>query len=1147
MSRYRNKILNVLAVGFLLTTFSTLYGQGLPRDYARSGITILQSDTKQLVLEVHFPAPQLIKPVHTEPGYFNLSLPGSYHSNVPGMPDLPVLNRMIEIPFEASYQISVTEMVGRDLVIPDSYMGMELSPVQPPRPKSAAGERPFVKNAEVYTKNEWFDYGSVRILDDGIMRNARIARLSISPVKYQPVTRQIQYLESAVIHITFSGGVSNPLGFKQNFASPLTDPSSVTLNGSAFQISSPITGPVHYVILSDSMFLNTLQPFIAWKKKKGFKVTEVYKGSPGVGSTTTSMKAFLKGIWDGSSPSNPAPTYLLIAGDVAQIPAFNGTAGNHVTDLYYAEYTGDIYPELEYGRYSATSVAQLQAQIDKTLMVEQYSMPSPGYLTNGLLVAGNDATYASVWANGQMYYAENEYVNTSNGMQPHVFPYPASSGQLTQIVQRFNEGVSLVNYSAHGSSSGWSDPAFTSTTVSSLTNTGRYPTVISNACETGKFGLSQCFAESIVRAENKGAVGHIGASDLTYWDEDYYFAVGLGPIVVNPSFSQSASGFYDRLFHTHGEPYSQWWTTQGGIVQAGNLAVTQSGQSVPYYWEIYHLMGDPSLMPWLGIPISPVVSFLSTLPTGLSQVSVQAGPYQYVALSYNGQIHGAGVTDGAGVINLQIQPFTQPANALLSITGQNKIPFFDTIHFVTPTGPFILADSMSYIDLGGNSNQITDAGESILLNVRVKNFTSFASGNLTLKLQITDNYITLTDSLHTLSGIAGMASVNIASAFSFQIKDFVPDQHTVSGVIRIENGSQYWNTPVGFTINSAVVEVHDVIITDFSGNNNGLFEPGEPFEFRVKLKNTGHAALQNLVVNLSQDHPLVQLNIPQITMPLFNAQQSHELVFAAQMMNFPLPKGSVVKLEVNAVKGNYGDTLVLYRMMDLLKENFEDSTAAQFPWIFTGSQPWFYTTESPYEGAFCIRSGNIPNQSSTSFQLDMPVLSHDSIRFAYKVSSEEDYDFLIFSINQQDVGRWSGLQPGWDVVSFPVDSGMNRFTWTYSKDYYTIEGSDCAWIDYIIFPVTSVCIGVQKPTGMSVTFEAYPNPVNGKLQVRITDGSPAGGRILLCQPTGAVVQQHPVDGINATCTFDTGSLPSGIYLLILETPGGSIVRKIIKY
>ena len=35
-------------------------------------------------------------------------------------------------------------------------------------------------------------------------------------------------------------------------------------------------------------------------------------------------------------------------------------------------------------------------------------------------------------------------------------------------------------------------------------------------------------------------------------------------------------------------------------MHAGNLAVTEAGGAEQYYWEIYHVMGDPSLMPYIG-------------------------------------------------------------------------------------------------------------------------------------------------------------------------------------------------------------------------------------------------------------------------------------------------------------------------------------------------------------------------------------------------------------------------------------------------------------------------------------------------------------------------------------------------------------------
>ena len=96
----------------------------------------------------------------------------------------------------------------------------------------------------------------------------------------------------------------------------------------------------------------------------------VYTDDPNVGTTTTSIKNYLKGLYDNATESAPAPTFLLLVGDVAQIPAFNGTTDNHVTDLYYASWTtGDNIPDCYYGRFSATNASQLAPQIEKNAHV----------------------------------------------------------------------------------------------------------------------------------------------------------------------------------------------------------------------------------------------------------------------------------------------------------------------------------------------------------------------------------------------------------------------------------------------------------------------------------------------------------------------------------------------------------------------------------------------------------------------------------------------------------------------------------------------------------------------------------------------------------------------------------------------------------
>ena len=71
-----------------------------------------------------------------------------------------------------------------------------------------------------------------------------------------------------------------------------------------------------------------------------------------------------------------------------------------------------------------------------------------------------------------------------------------------------------------------------------------------------------------------------------------------------------------------------------------------------------------------------------------------------------------------------------------------------------------------------------------------------------------------------------------------------------------------------------------------------------------------------------------------------------------------------------------------------------------------------------------------------------------------KVSSESEYDYLRFYIDGVQKEQWSG-EVAWSNVTYAVTPGLHTFKWTYSKDVSVVAGSDCAWVDYIIFPRSS--------------------------------------------------------------------------------------------
>jgi hypothetical protein len=77
------------------------------------------------------------------------------------------------------------------------------------------------------------------------------------------------------------------------------------------------------------------------------------------------------------------------------------------------------------------------------------------------------------------------------------------------------------------------------------------------------------------------------------------------------------------------------------------------------------------------------------------------------------------------------------------------------------------------------------------------------------------------------------------------------------------------------------------------------------------------------------------------------------------------------------------------------------------------------------------------------------------------VSSEPEYDYLSFWLNDVEIFRKSGENP-WTDAAVPVTAGFNKMEWRYSKDQSVSGGADCAWIDFIDFAESSAVSYIQK-------------------------------------------------------------------------------------
>ena len=62
--------------------------------------------------------------------------------------------------------------------------------------------------------------------------------------------------------------------------------------------------------------------------------------------------------------------------------------------------------------------------------------------------------------------------------------------------------------------------------ISSLQNYDKFGVLIGNCCQSNKFDVADNSVKDILRASNKVFIAYIGGSNNTYWDEDYWWAVG---------------------------------------------------------------------------------------------------------------------------------------------------------------------------------------------------------------------------------------------------------------------------------------------------------------------------------------------------------------------------------------------------------------------------------------------------------------------------------------------------------------------------------------------------------------------------------------------------------------------------------------------
>ena len=725
-------------------------------------VECVKSDMTSLKARFSFSSLDASKVETTRGEFSEIHIDGTFPNGKVGEPQLPMFTRLIAIPTGATPVVTVATHSETQYTLSDYGIGTVAAMQAPVRKNVDPSTVEYAFSEAAYSRNSYNNDPIAMVEVLGTMRGITLGRIIVRPVCYNPVAGTVKVINDIEVDIDFQNGdaASTAQIFKKTFS-----PAFNSVYDQIFNVDMLTGGtrdaytdhpdfyntPVKMLVICYSGFKNNsaLNSWLQWKLQKGYYVDIFYTDQ--TGTTSSAIASFIKTKYNASVSAGNAYTYLITIGDTEQVPYYVAEyEDNDVTyvgsDLGYASVdyptnSNDVFPDMYYSRMSVENTTQLTNYINKVLTYEKYEFTDGGnYLNNVILVGGWDSDWTSVVARPTINYATTYYFNSSNttygGFGSGTIKAtiatgsgdncstPGYSGTNNGCYQGINNGACFVNYTAHGNKQEWFAPKMTAKQVETLTNTGKYFFGVGNCCLTGNFNLSDasysptyapsssigttaCFAETMIRVPNAGAIAYIGCSDYTIWMEDYYWAVGSGihftsnyDLNGTATTSNTTMGVYDAMF-TDG-----YWNSASSLLFVGNIAVTAAennstgydiGEGYKYYFKYYHTFGDGSVMPYITKPEANTVTIPSTITAGTNTITVNAVAGSYVAVTDNSSvIYGVAEANTSGVATVN---FTEaiPDNGTLHVvvTRQQYQPYFGTISVISSGTQYTITTNAS--------------------------------------------------------------------------------------------------------------------------------------------------------------------------------------------------------------------------------------------------------------------------------------------------------------------------------------------------------------------------------------------------------------------------------------------------------------------
>jgi subtilisin-like proprotein convertase family protein len=686
-----------------------------------------------------------------------------------------------------------------------------LMPSQPSMPKIQGAKVPFTLNRAVYKSNVAWPRGEYSVEQAGSVRGQKQYLLTLHPFSYNPAIQTYQLRKHYTVIVKKTDLAEN---------SKVSAPEGIVFVVGAKFASSP-----------------SLARYAQLKASLGFHVDYLVVGRDA--QTPEEIRAKLQELYARNSVKL---SYAILVGDAEDVPSKNATNISGVTDHYYsaidtADYETDINgPDIGVGRISAIDEAQLASILDKYTRYQRGVFRNEEWLNGGAFLATDDRYQV---AEGTHNYAIENY--TAPAGYVGIFPQARTLGgdQLYAITHHvpnetvqsaLRQGRTLIDYSGHGATTFWAGPHVSQENVRAIQNPDALPFVISNACITGQFTVDESFGETWQR-HPQGAIVFWGSMDSTYWDEDDILERRM----------------FDTIYRDGEHVFSQ-------ITDKSLAAVWQfyggEGRS-KYYWETYHLFGDPSIRYRSHATESLRIEGPRALPFGVNQVTYRilnsAGApikgARAALATEDGSFTQSAYSDENGRVDFILSESVIPGTKVeVSVEANNSRIEKAELLVVTADSPYV---TLRNVKVNGRSENAVYVNETAAINFQLRNLGGRATRGGTIEITSVEgpatiagntvNFGAIDSNRDTESEVVGLGITVGSGATAFEPIQVHYHWRTVEGA-------------EGDTVQSLVVAKGVLAVTklDFGTENTTDGEgirAGETGSVYVTIKNIGNETI----------------------------------------------------------------------------------------------------------------------------------------------------------------------------------------------------------------------------------------------------------------------------------------------------------------